>query len=143
MANKARGEVKIKLAGVEYSIAPEFETLVEIEDMLGYGLPAFLQRIVVKLDPTLKQVATVVYCGLKASGDLPMIGKHPAEFKQIGEMVMKDGINQFIVPVMKFVANALSSSQEEVQNEKKVEAEPQALPSESSAQTTESLSTPT
>ncbi len=65
MANLQRGEIPIKLDGVEYTLRPTFNAICEIESRTGLGIA----QLILKAESgntTLKDVVYIIWAGIKA-----------------------------------------------------------------------------
>ena len=98
MANPHRGEVEITLAGKTYVMRATFGAVVEIETKTGTGLVDLAERTY-SGKPRLTDLTAVVWAGLRAAGE-------PATYEKVGEMVMDEGIQAAIGPVLEFLGQA-------------------------------------
>jgi hypothetical protein len=111
MANKARGEMDLILGGERYTMRPSFEAIAEIEDLTGKGLLA----LAIKLgegNGTTKEMAAVIYSGLKGAGS-------KLSFEEVGEKVIRAGITKLSAPMGEFLRLALQGSDEEESDSEK------------------------
>lgn len=103
-ANKHRGEVPIKLGGVDYVLRPTFSALSQIETDLNIRLLPLLTRYS-SSDIGIWDAATIIYHGLKASGASLSLDK-------VGELLLTDGLTEHMEEVILFLTNGLSGARE-------------------------------
>jgi hypothetical protein len=106
MANRERAEQEILLGGKKRLLRPSFEALCEIEEKAGEGVPALLSRFG-KGTMGFRSLAAILYGGMRGAGDLSL------SFEQVGELVVKDGIRDLILPCAQFLAAAVSPPSKE------------------------------
>lgn len=99
MANKVRGEIQIELCGKSYTLKPEFEGMLEAEDKIGKPLP-FVFVEWGKRNPSLREIAAVIYGGLLWDKDLRGMN---LSFEEIGKMVVKNGCKPLMRPVIMLI----------------------------------------
>lgn len=101
-ANERRGEVAVKLDGVEYIMRPTFEALAQIEVDLGDRLLPLVTRIN-RTDIGIMDVAKIIFYGITATGASLSVEK-------IGNCLVQDGLTDHIEEVMKFLSYGLSGA---------------------------------
>ncbi|MFA5120008.1 GTA-gp10 family protein [Zavarzinia sp.] len=96
--NAARGEVLVRLGGVDRVLRPSFEALAETEAMAGCGIVALARRF---LDDSysLRDVVAVLLPALKAGG-----GGEAA----VGELVIESGLLRVAPACAALLAAALA-----------------------------------
>lgn len=102
--NAERGEIEITLGGKQYVLRPTFEAFCEIEAELGDKLLPLVRRFYTG-SVGLRDVATVIYHGMKAAGS-------KVTLNEVGEMLVDDGINDFLGPVGMFLGTPLKANDE-------------------------------
>jgi hypothetical protein len=107
MANVHRGEVKVRLAGKDYVMAPTWEAITEIEQLTGRGVVELANRVMQHRYGA-QEVAAIVFAGIKSGGN-EFVAK--PTFEGTGRMIMADGVANFAAPVTMFLANALSGGE--------------------------------
>ena len=96
MENDITGEVEIDLDGKAWTMRPELQTLRTIERKTGMSARV-LARAIGMGEATLDQTITVIELGLKPAND------DPPGFDQIGEALLRQGINDLILPLLAFL----------------------------------------
>lgn len=99
MANKHRGEVKVTLDGVEYTMRPTFEALISIEDDLNKKLVS-IARAFFQSDIGVKETAHIIHRGIESSGA-------QLSLEAVGRAVVKGGVNNYIKPIVNFLTEGL------------------------------------
>lgn len=99
--NPQRGEVEITLGGQSYTIRPTFQVLSSIEGALGCGTLAVVQRWT-RGEIAVTEVAQILFQALR-----PMKG--PA-LNKIGEMLMREGYQHHIAPLVNFMARPFTGN---------------------------------
>lgn len=102
MANRERGEVSIRLQGVEYTMRPTYQALVEIEGATGRKIMP-LTRAIAAGDYGIVDMTAVIAAGIKAAG-----GK--AQTATIGNMLVASGMGNpaIVQSVIEFLGFALT-----------------------------------
>lgn len=116
MANKKRGEIEYKLGGKTFKIAPNFESIANVEEACG-GILQVAQRIS-KGNILMKDVVGVLYHATAAAGYA--VG----EFNQFGNQVVKAGMYKFVKTVSDFCDEAMMGGMDEEEGEKVAEEKP-------------------
>ena len=105
MANKARGEVTLKLGGETYVLRPEFGVIAEIEDeldtdmfRLGMKAEQFKFRV--------KELAHALRIVLEANG-------YEAEEKRLAKVIAREGMAAVVLPLVAFVHGYVWGAQRE------------------------------
>ena len=96
MSTDITGEVEIDLDGKTWPMRPELQTLRAIERNTGMSA-SVLARAIGLGEATLDQMITVIELGLKPAND------DPPGFDQIGEALLRRGINDLILPRLAFL----------------------------------------
>ena len=113
MANKQRGEVEVRLGGRTWTMRPTFQAIAEIEDRTGLGMV----ELVVRFSDGrfgVTHMTAVIWAGIHAAHD------DAPDFDEVGEMVVKHGIQRLAVAVGAFLATVLSGVQEQPAPARKV-----------------------
>jgi hypothetical protein len=95
MANKQRGEIKIKLCNEEYTMRPTFEAMCEMEDRLNISMPELVMQLhtaTIKF----KTVATIIWCGIHGCQDDGYTDEVKPTLNDIGESIRSHGITKII-----------------------------------------------
>src|SRR6185369_347186 len=103
MANPHRGEVKITLAGQEYTLRPTFDALAQIENDLGMGMAGVTARFFSRTHG-FREIESIVRNGIIGAGGQPP--------KDLRDLLVKDGITKISSPVIVFVSNAILGDRE-------------------------------
>lgn len=85
-----RGEVTAAICGKERTLKPSILALCEVEDQLGTSLVVLADRAT-KRDFRLRDMATVIAAGCKASGEAK-----PPTWQEVGEWILATGMVQVI-----------------------------------------------
>jgi hypothetical protein len=104
MANPDRGEVEVKLGGKMRTMRPTFQGLREVEHRTGLGVIELVQRFG-EGKASLDHVAIVLAIGLRAAND------DAPDYDQIGEMLMRQGMSDVLLPILVFLASAFVGDQ--------------------------------
>jgi hypothetical protein len=80
----SRGEVKVKLGGVERTMRPTFAANQDIEDQLKLTHFQLLQKVA-KYELTIKQIAIIFHGALRGGGE-------KLTLDEVGEMLCAEGI---------------------------------------------------
>ncbi len=99
MANPDRGEVEVKLGGKTWTMRPTFQGLREVEHKTGLGVMELARRFG-EGKASLDHVAQVLAIGVRAAND------DAPDYEQIGEMLVRQGMNDVLVPIIVFLASA-------------------------------------
>lgn len=129
MANKYKGEVKLKLGGREYTLRPTFGALAEIEDRSG----KYITEIFNELQGgkvSIKALAVIVSVGAAAAtpDDAPTVN-------EAGELIRKEGILGVLKqreasgssPIAQFLMYAIAGDDKEQKPANPADPEPSAL----------------
>lgn len=122
MANKSRGEVTITIGGKTLTARPTFQAIASIEGALGVGAFALGQKCV-QGQMGVAEMATVLHHGIRAvhkRGEVPNVS-------DLGEMLMEEGMEDFIAPVGDFLLRAFSGTKETAPSDDS-EGEPKPTP---------------
>lgn len=106
--NKAAGTIKFPLNQVECVLRVTWEAVASIENDLGYGMVPLARKVALS-SFGLKDMATVVLHGLKASGT-----EGNPDFAKVATQIMKAGLlnPDLIMAVSEFCDLALSGGEE-------------------------------
>ncbi len=97
MANKARGEVTLKLGGETYVLVPSFGVIAEIEDELDTNMFKLGARVD-QLDFNAKDLVRTVQAILKANG-------HEVAEDRLAEAIAEEGAGPVLVPLIAFIGS--------------------------------------
>ncbi|WP_417624961.1 gene transfer agent family protein [Paremcibacter congregatus] len=104
-ANTHRGEIAVKLGGVQRVLRPTFTALSQIETITGKTIQE-LTAHGIACALSLNDMATILHCGLVASGD-------PADRAQVGQWVIDGGgAVEFYQPVGMFLVYGLTGGRD-------------------------------
>jgi Phage tail tube protein, GTA-gp10 len=99
--NSARGEIELCLAGARFVLAPSFAALLALEAELQTGLVALAKRFI-DGQLTLADLQAVIAAGIRgAGGDVP---------KNLGELIVEEGVANVAQPLTGFLEAALSGN---------------------------------
>jgi len=101
MANKARGEIELKIGDKEYNVRPTMQLIAELEDEFD-GLLSFAHRIQ-NSEWKLTEIVKFLYMLLDSTGKGP-------DYDDLAEEVLAGGVVNYVEPVITFLAYALSGS---------------------------------
>jgi hypothetical protein len=107
MANKHKGEVDLTMGGVEYTLRPTFESLVEFEDKAGVTAYEVMGELAHGKPAGFKVIAAAVWSGIRAGWKDN--GKRPPTFIEVGEAIRRDGLATVLPAFGQYLTNALSS----------------------------------
>jgi hypothetical protein len=99
MANKLRNEIEITLAGVKRTMRADFEAMISIETDLRMNIVVLLTKLS-QMDMGLKDAEVILFHGLHAF-DSDVLRK------DVGEALMKTGLNNVMGPIINFLKLAL------------------------------------
>lgn len=99
MANKARGEIGVRLNGVDYTLRPSFSALCELEDRAGLTFLELAQRIA-EQKISVKLVPSIIYAGIIGAGQ-------EADFDEIADACIDEGFLNLMPACMAFMENAV------------------------------------
>jgi hypothetical protein len=109
--NSIKGQVEVEICGDKYLLTPDFEALLEIEAKAECSLPSIIVRASQE-QMRLKDVVAIIYGGLKGTSK-----KDAPSYQAVGQMVMKHGLVDLMVPTVKFLHGALYPAKEEGEKE--------------------------
>ena len=104
MTNESRNEIEVVLDGRTLTMRPTFQRLREIEHKTGKGALELLGMIGADR-ANLDQFAIVLEYGLKDAND------DPPGFEQIGEFLVRDGVNPLIPAIVAFLGSVAVGGQ--------------------------------
>ncbi len=97
MANRARGEVTLRLGGEAYGLCPTFGAVCEIEDAIGVSLYDIGRRLE-NGDITARDLVAFAQACLASAG-------HPVERERLGAMIVEAGTHTAIAALLAFCRN--------------------------------------
>lgn len=113
MANRYKGEVKLKLGGREYSLRPSFGALAEIEDRTGKSITELFGDLN-RGRISIKALAAIVSAGAIAADP-----DAAPTFSEVGEAISRDGILSLLrqrdsdnrPPIARFMLHAIAGDE--------------------------------
>ncbi len=103
MTNESRNEVEVVLDGKTWTMRPTFQRLREIEHKTGRGALELLGLIGADR-AHLDQFAIILEYGLKDANE------SPPDFEQIGEWLVRDGVNPLIPAIAVYLGSVAVGS---------------------------------
>ena len=97
MSNTLRGDVEVEFFGRTYSLKPEYEAIIEVEEAVGDSVPAMFSDFIMKARvPSLKHMQGMFYGCLRAQGKL----QHPQTgaiitLQDVGKYIRKMGYSKY------------------------------------------------
>lgn len=117
--DKLKGGVKVTLQGKEYTMLPTFEAITLFEEKVGSGLLGALGKVS-QGDVSMKLIAAAVWSGIIGYYEERGEGEKALNYNQVGNAILQDGLQHFIMPVTDYLTNIISNEDERAEEEKKV-----------------------
>ncbi|BAE50732.1 gene transfer agent family protein [Paramagnetospirillum magneticum] len=105
VANAARGEVVVALAGTDHLLRPTHDAISMIEALTGLGLVGVARRLLDPNGAALRDVSFVIAAGLTGAGST-------LKFDDVPRLVFETGILKVLPAAQAFVLAALNGGQE-------------------------------
>lgn len=118
MANIARGEVDIEFKdGSKFTMRPTFNAMEEFENLTNSSATTVLMAFkgnpklgIPQQIPGIRIVAAAIWSGIR--GFLPAVSRASApKYEELGELIMKEGIENYIPIVLTYLTYAQSSDE--------------------------------
>ncbi len=100
MADALRNEVSVTLDGTEYTVRATFAAIRGIERDLKTNLVPLIEKLG-RGDVGIEQAAVIVFHGLRGNGDTSL------NLEQVGELILKTGLGEVMLPVVEFLSHAM------------------------------------
>ena len=106
MANKARGEIQVSIAGKDYTLRPSYTAVVEFEDKAGVTVFEAMKALGERQSIPMRSLRQAFHSCIKAAWK-PSMGSQPT-LDDIGQALHADGLTGFIVPYSQILGNMLA-----------------------------------
>lgn len=100
MADELRNEVAVTLDGSEYTLRATFAAIRGIERDLRTNLVPLIEKVG-RGDVGLEQASIIIFHGLRGYGDESL------NLDQVGELVLKTGLGEVMLPAVNFLSVAM------------------------------------
>ncbi|MCH9753532.1 MAG: gene transfer agent family protein [Alphaproteobacteria bacterium] len=107
MANKNRGEVSVKLAGIRYIMRPTFQAICSIESEVGKSILDILINLP-KEQIKISEIELIVKYGILACDKNPDINQN-----DIGDLIYKEGVVNILPNIIEFLELSMGINHEE------------------------------
>lgn len=97
MANRARGEVTLRLGGETYVLCPTFGAVCEIEDAIGASLYDIGRRLE-NAQITARDLVAFAHACVTSAG-------YPVERDRLGDMIVESGTHTVIAVLLTYCRN--------------------------------------
>ena len=97
MANKARGEVALRLGGETFVLRPTFEAVCEIEDAVGASLYEVGRRLE-QAEITARDLVGFAHACVTRAG-------YPIDRERLGAMIVENGTHGVITALLEYCRN--------------------------------------
>ena len=109
MANKFRSSFEIKLNGVDYTLRPSFEAIMEFNDKAGMDIFEALQ-LFANQKINVKIIAASIWAGIKGEAYLQN-DRNPPSFEKIGRECQAHGFSECTAFAIDFLSKAIASDE--------------------------------
>lgn len=112
LPNSVRNTFEIDLNGVEYTLRPSFEAIVQFNSISGVDVFDALQDITNKGKLSIKIIASCIWAGIKGEYEFQGEGINCPSFKKIGEECQRHGFSKCAEHAIKFLSYSVASDEE-------------------------------
>jgi hypothetical protein len=109
MGNKFRSSFEIKLNGVEYTLRPSFEAIMEFNDKAGKDVFDALQEMAQHQKLSIKVIVSCIWAGIKGEYEFQGRGLDCPSFKKIGNECQKHGYASCLPAAISFLSKSVAS----------------------------------